>query len=90
MKQNPHDLARVMHQLSLSNQPHITQFLCSTLFMYGEEDLKYRELYCRLQKTASVCGIKNSGHAIHLENARACAEEILKWLERIRANHANT
>jgi 2-succinyl-6-hydroxy-2,4-cyclohexadiene-1-carboxylate synthase len=90
MKQNPQDLARVMQQLSLANQPHITQFLCPTLLLYGEEDLKYRQLYCRLaetdaklQKTVSVRGIKNCGHAIHLEDAPKCAEEMINWLEKI-------
>lgn len=86
MKQNPQDLARVLHQLSLANQPHIAQFHSCTLFMHGEEDLKYQELYCRLPNTVSVCSIKSCGHAIHLENAPACAQEILKWLGE---NHAN-
>jgi 2-succinyl-6-hydroxy-2,4-cyclohexadiene-1-carboxylate synthase len=77
---NPQDLACVMRQLSLSSQPYITQFLCPTLFIHGEKDLRYRELYCNFPKTLSVRSIKNSGHAVHLENAQACAEEILNWL----------
>jgi 2-succinyl-6-hydroxy-2,4-cyclohexadiene-1-carboxylate synthase len=81
MKQNPQDLARVLRQLSLANQPHMTQFRIPTLFIHGEEDLKYRELYCRLPKTITVRTIKNGGHTIHLENARECAEEILNWLD---------
>jgi pimeloyl-ACP methyl ester carboxylesterase len=65
--------------LSLADQPHITEFLCPTLFIYGEEDLKYRELYCKLPKTVSVRSIKNCGHCVHLENAPDCAKEILNW-----------
>jgi 2-succinyl-6-hydroxy-2,4-cyclohexadiene-1-carboxylate synthase len=80
MKQNPQDLARVICQMSLAGQPRITRFPTPTLFMHGEEDLKYRELYCGLPKTVAVRSIKNSGHAIHLENAQKCAEEILNWL----------
>jgi 2-succinyl-6-hydroxy-2,4-cyclohexadiene-1-carboxylate synthase len=79
MKQNPKDLARVMQQLSLADQPHITEFLCPTLFIYGEEDLKYRELYCKLPKTVSVRSIKKCSHCVHLENAPDCAKEILNW-----------
>jgi 2-succinyl-6-hydroxy-2,4-cyclohexadiene-1-carboxylate synthase len=81
MKQNPQDLARVLQQLSLANQPNMTQFLIPALFIHGEEDLKYRELYCRLPEKVAVRSIKHSGHAVHLENARACAEEILNWLD---------
>ncbi len=80
MKQNPCDLAKVLRQLSLAHQPQMTQLLGPALFMHGEEDLKYRKLYSRLPKTAAVRTIKNCGHAIHVENARACAEEILNWL----------
>jgi len=88
--QNSQDLACVMRQLSLANQPQITRFLCPALFMYGEEDLKYRKLYRKLPKTVSVRSIKNSGHAIHLENARECAEEILNWSRNQQGeNHAN-
>ncbi len=86
MKQNPQDLARVLRQMSLANQPNITQFLVPALFIYGEEDLKYRELYCRLPKTVAVRSIKNGGHIIHLENAQECAEEIFIWLGEINAN----
>ena len=81
MKQNPQDLARVMRQLSLANQPYITQFLCSTLFVHGEKDLKYRKLYRKLPKNVATRSVKHSGHAIHLEKPQACAEEILKWLK---------
>jgi len=81
MKQNPQNLARVMRQMSLADQPHITQFLCSTLFMHGKKDLKYHKLYRKLPKNVAIRSIKHSGHAIHLEKPQACAEEILKWLK---------
>ena len=73
------NLSRVLLQLSLSNQPHISQFLCPTLFLYGEEDLKYRKLYCNMAQNTIVQSIKKCGHAVHLEDAKACAEEILNW-----------
>jgi 2-succinyl-6-hydroxy-2,4-cyclohexadiene-1-carboxylate synthase len=87
MRQNPQNLARVLQQLSLANQPSIARFHCPTLFLHGEEDLKYQQLYCRLPKTVSVRSIKNCSHAIHLENAQGCAEEILNWLDNSHAYH---
>lgn len=87
MKQNPQNLARVLLQMSLGNQPHITHFSCPALFLYGEEDLKYRQLYCRLPKIVTVRSIKNCGHVIHLENAADCAEQIIHWIEEVI--HAN-
>lgn len=80
LNQNPKDLALVLRQLSLANQPLIDHFSSPALFLYGEEDLKYRELYSRLPKNVQVRGIQNCGHAIHLENAAACAHEIFTWL----------
>lgn len=88
MKQNPHELANVMRQLSLSKQPYRRRFPRPTLFLHGEEDLKYQKLYCKLPNTVTVRSIKSAGHAIHLENAQACAEEILKWLK--GTTYANT
>jgi 2-succinyl-6-hydroxy-2,4-cyclohexadiene-1-carboxylate synthase len=85
LKQNPQHLARVLLQMSLANQPHIVDFSCPTLFLYGEGDWRYQQLYCRLPKTVTVSCIKNCGHAIHLENPACCAKEILNWLENIHA-----
>ncbi len=78
--QNPEDLARVLLQLSLSDQQYNDTFPCPTLFLYGEYDLKYRELYRNLPKAAKVCEIKDSSHAVHLDNATLCTKTILNWL----------
>jgi 2-succinyl-6-hydroxy-2,4-cyclohexadiene-1-carboxylate synthase len=86
LQQNPSHLAKVMQQMSLAAQPHITQFSCPTLFVHGEEDLKYRQLYCKLPDTVSVRSITHCGHAVHLENAKNCSEHILNWLEITHAN----
>jgi len=80
MKQNPHHLSHVLRQMSLGNQPRITRYRCPCLFLYGEEDWKYREIYNKLPKTVGVAGIKNSGHAIHFENPQECAKKILNWM----------
>jgi 2-succinyl-6-hydroxy-2,4-cyclohexadiene-1-carboxylate synthase len=87
MHQNPRDLARVMQQMSLSDQRQITDFSHPALFLHGEEDLKYRQLYYTLPENVSVRSVKNCGHAIHLENAAHCAHQIINWIE---VTHANT
>lgn len=85
MRQDPHNLAHVLRQMSLSTQQQITDFPCPTLFLYGEEDLKYRQLCCKLPDVA-VRSVKDSGHAVHLENAAGTAEQIINWIEVTNAN----
>lgn len=74
-------LSQVMLQMSLAKMPVIEKFSCPALFLYGEEDLKYRDLYAKLPKTVAVSGIPNSGHMLHLESPQECAAIILKWLD---------
>lgn len=83
-RQDPLALSQVMRQLSIAKMP-AAKFSLPTLFVYGEEDLKYRELYARLPKTVAVKGIRNSGHILHLEKPKECAEIILNWVN----SHAN-
>jgi 2-succinyl-6-hydroxy-2,4-cyclohexadiene-1-carboxylate synthase len=78
-RQNPAALSQAMRQLSIAKLP-AAEFSLPTLFVYGEEDLKYRELYARLPKNVAVQGIRNSGHIAHLEKPKECAEIILNWL----------
>jgi 2-succinyl-6-hydroxy-2,4-cyclohexadiene-1-carboxylate synthase len=85
-KQTPCDLAQVLLQLSLAHQPHVEQFSCPALFLCGVKDLKYHEIYCKLPKTVTVRKVKDSGHAIHLENPSQCAQFILTWLKDTYAN----
>ncbi len=80
LKQNPQDLSRVLLQMSLSRQPHIDDFPCPTLFLYGEYDLKYRDLYSNLSETVSVRRVDKSSHAIHIDKPIDCAKKILSWL----------
>jgi 2-succinyl-6-hydroxy-2,4-cyclohexadiene-1-carboxylate synthase len=90
-RQNPKHLALVLKQMSLVHQKRIKCFLCPTLFMYGEEDWKYRQLYCKLPQTVAVRSVKDAAHAVHLENPTHCAEQILTWLDLDKENtDANT
>ncbi len=79
-EQDPDKLARMLEQMSLAKQPLIDQFHRPTLFIHGEEDLKYRELYATLPDTVTVRSVPNCGHAVHLENPAACAEHIEEFI----------
>ena len=80
-QQHPHNLSQALLQLSLAHQPYSDAFPCKTLFLYGENDLKYRALYSRLPKTVTVSQVEKSGHAILLDNPAGCSEKILHWLQ---------
>jgi 2-succinyl-6-hydroxy-2,4-cyclohexadiene-1-carboxylate synthase len=82
---NPQHLASALLQMSLAKQSHIDDFPCQTLFVHGEIDLKYRDLYSNLPKTVSVRQVLKCGHIVHKNNAAECAQQILNWL-----NHADT
>ncbi|MBI2810840.1 MAG: alpha/beta fold hydrolase [Candidatus Melainabacteria bacterium] len=82
MKQNPQDLVRVLRQTSLAHQEKIQAFHCPTLFLYGEHDLKYRDLYSKLPTHAAVRCIAKCGHAVHIQNPKECANEIRNWIHR--------
>jgi pimeloyl-ACP methyl ester carboxylesterase len=64
------------HRLSdqLQFHPH------NTLFLYGEKDLKYKDLYTHF----NAIPIERSGHACHLENPTACAKHIRDFVDRVR------
>lgn len=83
--QNPYHLAQVMLQMSLGNQSAIQQFLPDTLFIFGEKDWKYRTLFSNFVSCVDVRMVKNSGHAVHIENPAECGLAILNWLNA----HAN-
>ncbi len=85
-KNDPFKLAAALRQMSLAKQEKITAFHPRTLYVYGEEDLKYEKLSCTLQNQIERKKITNAGHAIHLENPEACAQAILTH----EATHADT
>jgi len=79
-KQNPLYLASILRNFSLSLQPVLKQFHPDTLFLYGEEDLKFADLYQNhLPKTVKKEEI-NGGHALLLENPKGVAKKIKEFL----------
>ncbi len=80
LKQDPASLAKVMQQMGLSRQRYCAEVTCPSLFLYGEKDGKYRDIYTGLSQGVSVQHIEEAGHACHLEQPERCAEAILHWL----------
>jgi 2-succinyl-6-hydroxy-2,4-cyclohexadiene-1-carboxylate synthase len=79
MKEKAQNLSQVLLQMSLAKQPLIQDFPCPTLFLYGEKDLKYRDLYAKLPNTVSVCEVQGCGHTLLIDNAPMCSKIILNW-----------
>jgi 2-succinyl-6-hydroxy-2,4-cyclohexadiene-1-carboxylate synthase len=73
--QNPRELADVLKQVSLANQPLYESFSHPTFLICGEEDVSYLKLYDSLP-TPFKKVIKNVGHCAHLEDPLACVEAI--------------
>lgn len=80
MNQNPQNLSQVLLQMSLANQPHCEALPCPALFLHGEHDSKYKELYGALSLEATVRQIAGCGHAAHLGDAAECSHLICDWL----------
>jgi 2-succinyl-6-hydroxy-2,4-cyclohexadiene-1-carboxylate synthase len=74
--QNPHNMASILRNFSLSLQPPLTKFHPKTLFLYGDEDVTFSNLYQNhLPKNVSVKKI-TGGHILLLENPEAVAQTI--------------
>jgi 2-succinyl-6-hydroxy-2,4-cyclohexadiene-1-carboxylate synthase len=77
-KQDPHQLARFLQQQSLGKK-RAPELFPNQIFAYGEEDLKYGQLYSKLCQF-KVFSIENAGHCVHLENPNGCAKIIMEAL----------
>lgn len=78
---DPHMLAKVLRTLSPAKLPNLwpelENFSFPLLFLFGEDDIKYKLTGKRLEKKFLVKWIPKSGHAVHLENPNGCASFIL-------------
>jgi 2-succinyl-6-hydroxy-2,4-cyclohexadiene-1-carboxylate synthase len=86
-KRRRHDplmLAEVIRKFSPARLPNLwhnlENFPCPLMFLFGENDIKYRLIGERLQEQFPVAWIPKSGHAIHLENPKRCAKHIMETL----------
>lgn len=71
---NPSSLLTLFQRFSLSLQKKF-QVFPNTLFLYGEKDVKYKELYAKLSEINQE-EVPYSGHCAHLENPSFVAEKI--------------
>ncbi|NGX47053.1 MAG: 2-succinyl-6-hydroxy-2,4-cyclohexadiene-1-carboxylate synthase [Chlamydiae bacterium] len=74
-QQNPAHLAQFLMQYSIARKKP-SEVPPDAILIHGEEDLKYERVYRKLTRVNKVYPIKNAGHAVHLENPKACAEVI--------------
>ncbi|HEY5259753.1 MAG TPA: hypothetical protein VIJ46_03825, partial [Rhabdochlamydiaceae bacterium] len=73
---DPQKLIQLLRTFSLAKQERLWH-LPHTLFLYGEEDLKYAALYNAFVASHKIQG---ATHAIHIENPGECAKHIRKWI----------
>lgn len=73
--QHPENLATFLHLFSLGKTP-CKNLPKKTIFICGEQDLKYVSLYHTLPSYIKVYTVAKAGHAVHLENPKRCAEII--------------
>ncbi len=79
-KHDPANLLQMFRKMHLSNQSRYSLFEGS-LFLFGDKDHKYRDLYKELPQEAEVENIPNSGHCVHLENPSMCSEKLKTFLK---------
>lgn len=77
-KQDPKRMADVLSLLTLGRMPACSSFPRRTLFLYGENDEKYKALSLKLPSQVKVEQVKGCGHILHLEDPSACAKYILE------------
>lgn len=78
---NPSLLAQALLHRSLAKQEKIS-LPFSSLFLCGEKDEKFVNLYRNEPEFFEYEIIPLTGHILHLENPKACAQAILKFCQR--------
>ncbi len=77
---NPKELSLLLKEMSLAKRPRPSIDPCSTYFLFGENDAKYKALYRNLPASYKVDGVEKAGHALLLENPKKCSELISAYL----------
>lgn len=83
--QNPQNMASILRNFSLGLQPPLKKFHQDTLFIYGEEDPMFSELYQDFSPSDLTIEKIKGGHALHLENPHELADKIVNFLAKIRS-----
>ncbi len=74
-QQNPKDLALFLASFSLAKR-NVPKLFSNTFFVHGHQDLQYATHYRKLATSDRVFEVEGSGHAVHLENPKGCANII--------------
>ncbi len=83
---DPRSVAKVLKGLSLGKQPPMWNELCDfphpMLFLCGDEDKKYKELYEKipLSSMRRVVNVLGAGHALHLEKPEEFIKIVIPFL----------
>lgn len=80
LKQNREGLIALLHNFSLAKTP-LYPLHPQTLFVCGEEDLKFRALYHTLPPFVKTKVLANAGHILPLENPKGCADAIVDFIQ---------
>lgn len=82
MKHNPDNLIEVFKRFSPAKMenlwPHLKDFSCPLLYLFGENDIKYRSIATRLKETFECLEIPKASHPIHLEAPKEVANQIMR------------
>lgn len=82
MEHDPKNLVEVFKRFSPARMenlwPHLKDFSCPLLFLFGENDIKYRSIGIRLKKTFECIEIPKASHPIHLEAPKEVAKQIMR------------
>ncbi len=85
LRHNPKAMQRILLELSPAKMPSFWKALKKSsfpiLFLFGENDIRYKQIHDRLKKLGVKTDlIKETTHAIHLENPNKCLEKIKEFL----------
>lgn len=82
MKHKPKNLIEVFKRFSPARMenlwPHLKDFSCPLLYLFGENDIKYRSIGTRLKETFECIEIQKASHPIHLEAPKEVAKQIMR------------
>ena len=84
LEHDPVLLAKALREMSVARLPNLWPKLkkisCPLVFLFGENDIRYRLIQERLAKDFPTLLVPGCGHAMHLENPKQVAKHIMEAL----------
>jgi 2-succinyl-6-hydroxy-2,4-cyclohexadiene-1-carboxylate synthase len=82
MEHNQKKIGKVLKTFSPAKMenlwPHLQNFSCPTVFLFGENDIKYSSIQGRLEQNFECITIPKASHPIHLEAPKEVAKAIMR------------